>query len=135
MKKKIIFMLYIFSLFVIYGESLRIPDNADSAEISLIGKIELREFFGPPNYGENPDTDKVERHYFVVLDEPIYIEIENVVKKVKELQIIFNTDGPVDISANISYLIYGNIFKADSGHHYSDFLIIATRITKHQPQT
>jgi hypothetical protein len=44
-------------------------------ELSTIdGKISSEIHWGPPNYGENPDTDSQVRLYFITLDSPIKVE-------------------------------------------------------------
>lgn len=40
-------------------------------EVKLSGYVEVRTFFGPPNYGENPKTDSRQVQNMLFLDEPI----------------------------------------------------------------
>ena len=42
--------------------------------VSLAGKVVLRTFFGPPNYGENPDTDSRETQAILILPRPICVD-------------------------------------------------------------
>jgi hypothetical protein len=38
-----------------------------SPSIALEGTLEVGEFYGPPNYGENPDSDRVEHSLYLQL--------------------------------------------------------------------
>lgn len=42
--------------------------------VALAGKVTLRTFYGPPNYGENPKTDSRETQAILVLSKPICVE-------------------------------------------------------------
>jgi hypothetical protein len=42
--------------------------------VTLTGKVKVQTFYGPPNYGENPDTDSRETQLILVLAEPICVE-------------------------------------------------------------
>jgi uncharacterized protein DUF4431 len=38
-----------------------------SSSITLQGILEVGEFYGPPNYGENPDSDRIEHSLYLQL--------------------------------------------------------------------
>ena len=42
--------------------------------IKLSGKVALKTFYGPPNYGENPDTDARETQAMLFLAKPICVD-------------------------------------------------------------
>ncbi|GMO42193.1 MAG: hypothetical protein Ta2F_18210 [Termitinemataceae bacterium] len=134
MKKIIVIFIFAnFSLFsqeapspfapnVISSESIILKLYEYSNTIILKGKIELREFYGPPNYGENPKTDKKESYYFLLLDKSLIINSKNI----KELQIIFATQKDAgNFMAGERYYIKGKLFLAITGHHHSPVLILA----------
>jgi len=51
------------------------PGSADPA-VTLVGRLQVGEFFGPPNYGESPDTDRLERTYYLQLPAPPGIQVD-----------------------------------------------------------
>ncbi|MDR2964112.1 MAG: DUF4431 domain-containing protein [Bacteroidales bacterium] len=108
-------------------------------EISVIsGKIKIETFFGPPGYGENPQTDAREDAYMLYLDSPI-----NVISHVKERE-----EGDVDVTtyniekfqlastSNVKFSPYKNktvrvsgiFFGAISGHHHTPVLLDVQKI-------
>src|SRR5690606_37868318 len=43
------------------------------AVVELKGELSVETFFGPPNFGEDPETDTKERHWILTLDKPINV--------------------------------------------------------------
>jgi hypothetical protein len=46
--------------------------------LAVQGILQIGEFFGPPNYGEQPESDRVERSYFLQLPAPLATQVQSV---------------------------------------------------------
>lgn len=44
--------------------------DATVANVTLVGRLQLGEFFGPPGYGEAPATDRLEQGWYLQLPAP-----------------------------------------------------------------
>lgn len=107
--------------------------------ISVIsGTLKIESFYGPPGYGENPQTDSREDSYILNLENSI-----NVISKTKEVE-----EGDFNISKyNISKIqltsssgvkftnyknknvrLTGSFFGASTGHHHTDVLLNINKI-------
>ena len=100
----------------------------DINEIILEGKIILKENYGPPNYGENHEEDKLESYYFLIPNNIITYEyiFEDIheIEIIKEIQIVANPETIRKIyNDNYIYEIFGDLFPAHTGHHHSRILI------------
>jgi hypothetical protein len=105
---------------------LKYPEN--TKEMAFVGKIELKDNYGTPNYGENPETDAVERYYFFIPNDWIILEYNFPDNKegglVKEMQIVADPSIIRDIyNSDYIYEIKGSLFMAHTGHHHSPVLI------------
>ena len=47
--------------------------NYDDSSVTLSGTIFTRTYFGPPNYGEHPESDARENAWLLLLDAPICV--------------------------------------------------------------
>ena len=127
-----VLLLLLFFLINIYNlhcqESLNnqytILNEFDEIKISISGNIILKNYFGPPNYGETPEIDIKEKHYVLKTNKIITFSNGIEVIKVKEFQLIFLTkDFAGDIDPNKNYLVIGNAFYAQTGHHHTPIII------------
>lgn len=99
------------------------------AVVELKGKIGVRTFFGPPNFGENPKTDSKERSRILYLDKPINVRAKDEtdpvsgpsVNNVRELQLIF--DGSLENLIGKKVIVKGTLLQAHTGHHHTDVLL------------
>src|SRR5687768_12992313 len=68
------------------------------AVVELEGKLIIKTFFGPPNFGENPASDSKERSWILSLDKPINVRAKDEadpvlgpsVENVRELQLVLH---------------------------------------------
>jgi hypothetical protein len=119
-----------FNLNTLFADQKVITLNDSLSDaIVLQGKLVLKEFFGPPNYGENPGTDKIETYYILVLFEPLLINLQGHIETIFELQVIFNSrEVNMNIDSTSVYTIVGNLLKAQSGHHHTEVVVILSGI-------
>ncbi len=91
-------------------------------KVNLSGTLTNDElFYGPPNYGENPETDEEKYPYMLKLDKPIkagHVEITKVqvVPSIKNIKVVNNF-------LNKHVKIEGSLFLSHTGHHYTPILI------------
>ncbi len=93
----------------------------------------MRLFYGPPNFGENPKTDSKELHRILVLDTPINVRGQtdmdrgnDRVENVQEVQLV--TAKPLKEMIGKKVIVKGTLFRAHTGHHHTDVLIIVQSI-------
>ena len=129
--KNVIFSVGLIALQCIaaHSEAACLQYNQDG--IKLIGRIELRTFFGPPNYGENPDTDSRETQALLVLDKPVCVQADTKTFEDAENDQTEVTLVPVGKVAFSQFdkrhvEVVGSLFHAISGHHHTPVLISVT---------
>ena len=101
----------------------------EPAVVQLEGRLSIKTFFGPPNFGENPKTDSKEQTRILVLDRPIKVRANDEtdpvlgpsVENVRELQLLF--DGPLRKWVGKKLIVKGTLFHAHTGHHFTDVLL------------
>jgi len=101
--------------------------------VSVSGKVVLRIFFGPPNYGENPATDSREEQAILLLVRPICVDAnpsdnDEAEKEQKEITLV-PTHG-LDLTGfeGKEVDVEGKLFHANTGHHHTPVLIQIGRI-------
>jgi hypothetical protein len=111
--------------------------------VDLTGHLDLQTFPGPPNYESIGAGDKIERYFYLKLDQPIDVQpkkenvgIENAEPeknvKVIQLSIAADDDGlwgkfrKLGKGAHVK--IQGTLFHRFTGHHHSRVLMIATSV-------
>ncbi|MBI9011793.1 MAG: DUF4431 domain-containing protein [Clostridiales bacterium] len=113
-------------LAILYSESLSVAEREvlelyflESCQIELSGRLTTEIFYGPPNYGENPETDEKEYPYVLMLDKPIKSgELE-----VTMMQVVPHNTHSVQNSLNKHVKVEGTLFFAITGHHHTPILI------------
>ena len=102
----------------------------EPVEVRLRGAIHQEAHFGPPNFGENPDTDSKISIYVLTLPSPVDVkgdptsELDSeTVLNVREIQLIQNVSSQGQIVATECADVTGKLFHAHSAHHYKDVLL------------
>ena len=66
---------WFFCLFFVFLASIYCTAKEEeyffNKKATLTGTLIVKNFYGPPNYGETPKQDKIERHYVLKLDKKI----------------------------------------------------------------
>lgn len=102
---------------------------------TISGKITSEVFYGPPGFGEKPETDKKEEQYLLVLDKPIDVitkDDSNESKyKISKIQLLYNKDA-VDMAkyTGSTVLLTGTFFSAHTGHHHTEVLMDVTALER-----
>ena len=107
----------------------------EPAVVELEGTLVIKTFFGPPNYGEDPETDEKEETRILSLDKPINIRSKDendpvlgpTESDVREVQLVF--DGKLRKWVGKKLIVKGTLFHAHTGHHHTDVLLAVESIS------
>jgi hypothetical protein len=110
-------------------------------EVTLSGELIERTYWGPPNWGEHPDTDRLEDAWLLILDRPICVEADSSwVNNASEhnvivVQLVVLDPGPDNRALkNVARLVTrrvtvsGFLDHADTGHHRTPVLLVVASI-------
>lgn len=98
------------------------------------GKLTLNSFYGPPNYGETPDTDMLEKVWILNLDTSINVhqekseleegEFNATQYNIDRIQLVTIKNG-IDLTKfeNKIIRIKGTFWEAHTGHHFTPVLM------------
>ena len=110
--------------------------DLDAPSVTLVGSLVEEVHYGPPNYGETPEVDRVGRAYVLVLDEPVTV--------VGDTAAATGADNPGTISrikvskVQLAGVLYcdptknlvgkriqatGSLFPSHTGHHHTRILL------------
>jgi hypothetical protein len=98
---------------------------------TLSGKVIIKTFFGPPNYGENPETDSRESQGILVAANPICVsESKEYDAEKNQFQITLVPPRGVNLQtfAGKRVTVQGTLFHADNAHHHTTILMEVRRI-------
>lgn len=146
MKFILILSLVFVTTFCMAENAQRMQDNTQKIQnkewlpyeptvVELKGKLIIKPFFGPPNFGENPETDSKERSWILSLTTPINVRANTEadpilfpsVENVRELQLVLPEPHRELIGKNI--IVKGTLFHANTGHHHTDVLVVVQSIS------
>ena len=104
--------------------------------VDLTGKIVLRTFFGPPNYGEDPAGDRRETQGVLELDRPICVvgdpsdNLNSESERDQRVVTLVPSQG-MDLRryANQRVTVSGTLFHAHTAHHSTRVLLTISRVT------
>jgi Domain of unknown function (DUF4431) len=97
--------------------------------VELEGKLTIRTFFGPPNFGENPETDSKEQGWILSLSKPIELTgitslesgLINHDQNVREVQLVLPGAHKELIGKKVA--VKGMLFRAHTGHHHTEIVV------------
>ena len=101
----------------------------------LRGTLQIRVYFGPPNYGENPNTDSREAQAVLFLDKTICTvkdDGSDNTDQVNQFEITLIPSQTVQLSslAGKKVIVSGKLFGAHTGHHHTPLLLSLSSITQ-----
>ena len=106
-------------------------------ESTLTGTLIREEFFGPPGYGEYPETDTKEPYFILYLDKKINIKnapeekiINDPHENVNKIQLVINDYEIFRPYLNKKVTVTGTLFSAHTGHHHTAVLLFGTELKK-----
>jgi hypothetical protein len=114
-----------------------VPSRTREAPTPLVvtGTILRHCAYGPPNYGEAPDTDAKEQVFVVVLDEPRVVPNgPKTIDNVRVIQIAPAPDAQIAMSAGQrAALEVRELVPAETGHHHTRVLAWVTSVRDVHP--
>lgn len=108
----------------------------DSERVRLLGKLEIRTYYGPPGYGESPRSDRRERQAILLLAKPICV-VGGVDKTYpstsneSEVTLVPTRNQNLAKYRNKTVEVSGTLFGAHTGHHRTPVLIDMDTISIH----
>jgi hypothetical protein len=93
---------------------------------TLAGTLSVETFFGPPGYGESPDTDAKERQAILHLAQPLCtVASDDAPAGQDQVKVTLVPMQPLDLRAFVgkAVAVRGSLFHAITGHHHTDVLI------------
>lgn len=101
-----------------------------TTKVTLGGTLQVKEYYGPPNYGETPETDSKEKAVVLELMRPFDISDMTHVAgdSVTEIQL---TDVPtgVDVSARGYRFVTGTLFLAETSYHHTPVIYDVQKVS------
>jgi hypothetical protein len=97
--------------------------------VTLTGKLVMKEFYGPPGYGEDPKTDSKEHAAILLLTSPIKViaekddQFNETRDNIKEVQLINVKRIALSKFFEKKVKVTGKLSLAITGHHHTDVLI------------
>ena len=102
----------------------------ENDSVQLKGTIFTRIYFGPPNYGENPATDRREEQALLLLDAPICVKGRRDATAFNEGNVIVVQLAAISVQPNVVYgavghrvEVSGSLFHSETGHHRTPVLV------------
>jgi Domain of unknown function (DUF4431) len=98
--------------------------------VKLEGTLSVKTYYGPPNYGENPDTDAKEELPILILSKPVNVRgnpdpkagfDKRSVEDLREMQLVLTMPHKEFIGKTV--FVKGNLFHAFTAHHHTDVLM------------
>jgi hypothetical protein len=131
-KASFLALFSLFSVFNLFCQSyhttvFKFYGGQEYINFNIYGQITLKNFYGPPNYGETPDIDRIESYYVLKLLEPITIVSGSEKIKVEEIQLLFIGGSGNKIDRG-SYTVEGKLYLAQTGHHHTPVILIVDKI-------
>ncbi len=115
-----------------HPRSIFVPEApALSAPVEIRGTIKLEPFYGPPNYGETPESDRQEMALILKLDAPICISSKPATpckasEETHEIQLIWPKALGAWPHEGDCVQVKGRLFRAYSGYHRRPLLLSIT---------
>lgn len=98
---------------------------------TLTGKVAIKTFFGPPNFGENPETDARETQAILLPAKPVCVngnDEYDLEKNQTEVTLVPPRGVNWKAFAGKQVTVHGSLFHADNGHHHTTILMQVARV-------
>lgn len=133
-------MMVLLTLYAFYTGAVSAAENCLSYDkpISLSGILEIRVFFGSPNFGEDPETDSRDIQGILFLDKPICTVGEEFNEAEKEqIEVTLIPTGSLNLAdfAGQHVTVSGSLSHAHTGHHNTALLLALSGAPKPDVKT
>jgi hypothetical protein len=110
----------------------------EPAVVNLEGKLVVLAKYGPPNFGKSPRTDQKLKVPVLVLSHRVNVKgtpgselNSESIQGVRQIQLVFLTNEiPYRYLVRKEVAVRGTLFRAHTGHHYTDVLLTVQQITE-----
>ncbi len=102
-------------------------------EITLKGYLKSEQKYGPPGYGETPAVDVLKVVPRIVLFHAISVasNTTGIDIHIRQAQLVnFNQSDHAELNISTCVKVKGELFEAQSGHHYYDAVIDVTNVSE-----
>lgn len=114
------------------AKSLTTAGHSIGDTVTLHGTVYAEHFYGPPNYGEDPQHDARETAYILKLATPLqFIRSDGKRIEVKEVQVIMLDGRRIEIGKPATFR--GELDEAISGHHRREVLLVCNEKSGGKP--
>jgi hypothetical protein len=129
--------IFAFLILNAYAASVFSEHRADLS-VEVQGILLVGEFFGPPNYGENPESDRIEKSYVLQLPAPLSTQLfsqtdsELSSSTAYYVQLMVSDAKQVDVAKLVGnrVKVIGPLDGAETGHHRTPVLLQVNSISK-----
>lgn len=108
--------------------------NYGDKPVTLNGKVELQSVFGPPGYGDDPDTDALETQGVLLVEPAICVAAgskgEPAETSQSEITIVPPKDVDLKAYAGKAATVQGTLFHASDKSHHTQVLMQVQSISK-----
>lgn len=98
--------------------------------VTITGRLEQAMFYGPPNFGEEPETDEEQWHFYVVPDSPLCTRpgadaYEEPQRDVRLVQMVLDSAGYARSRPYLNRRVRatGTLSGQHTGHHHAPILL------------
>jgi hypothetical protein len=109
--------------------------------VQLSGALVIEDHYGPPNFGENPETDRKEQVLILTLDTPIDVvgsptgTINTTsFAGVRRVQLVGRQAMKLTVKLGRHAVVRGTLFQRQSAEHHTDVLINVQSVTSNSPE-
>jgi hypothetical protein len=118
----------------------------EPAKVTLVGQIILRDSYGPPGFGEDPEHDEKRRNIILILPKPICVtrgtEFDVPEYNVREIQLALN-DATFEqykklrkyVGTKRLFSVDGHLYHSHTGYHVTNVLLFTDRISLEKAQS
>lgn len=106
------------------------PKAVAETTFELSGTLQVGTFFGPPNYGEQPESDSIERSFYAQLRTPLILPADMTAKDDDMgagyfVQLVFRSKQLDEARSLVgkSIRLRGTLFEAVNAHHRTPWLM------------
>ena len=107
------------------------PCHSYDKPVTMTGKVVIKTFFGPPNFGENPKTDSRITQGLLIPGKPFCVNEDDEYHR-EENQVEMTLVPPRGVKlkqlAGKQVTVEGSLFHADNGNHNTTILMMVKRI-------
>ena len=104
---------------------------------TISGTLKVELYYGPPNYGESPETDTKEYSYILYPDKSTNviqtsdnISFDETTKGITKFQLAPTDEVSLHSLVNKRIRVTGQFYGAHNGHHHTDVLMFVSKAEK-----